>query len=192
MFSKLLWKDWQMKLMTQYCDSNCLVIKSYPQKSTWHEQTYARRRKHTQNMPHFLVITIAPDKSLYYCAEKSPSAAHNRSPTLHTISNSHAPAFQSFTAVLLAFQISILRSHLSAYGMASVTVLSVCPARFVRSMVSLWLLADTFLKPLCVLMCVLFQWFSTGGLWPKNEQLVSYDKVVESRVKTMLNELTTQ
>lgn len=111
-------------------------------------------------MLHFLVITIAPDKSLYYCAEKSPSAAHNRSPTLHEISNSHAPAFQSFTAVLLAFQISYrtLRSHLSAYGMVSVTVLSVCPASFckIHGLFALWLLADTFLKPLCVLKCVCF------------------------------------
>lgn len=120
-------------------------------------------------MPHFLVITIAPDKSLYYCAEKSPSAAHNRSPTLHEISNSHAPAFQSFTAVLLTFQISYrtLRSHLSAYGMASVTVLSVCPAPFVRSMVVCALAVGRhFLKAtlcfnVCFIAVVLYWWVVT-------------------------------
>lgn len=112
-------------------------------------------------MLHFLVITIAPDKSLYYCAEKSPSAAHNRSPTLHEISNSHAPAFQSFTAVLLAFQISYrtLRSHLSAYSMVSVTVLSVCPASFckIHGLFCALAVGRRFLKAtLCFKVCLFY------------------------------------
>lgn len=143
MFSELLWNDYQMKLMTQNCDSNCLVIKSYPQKSTWHEQTYARRCTHTQNMPHFFVITIAPDKSLFIIVLKK---AHPL-PTIvlphYTISNRHASALHSCPARVS----DILSQPLFYWHGVRHRVIGLSSSFSKIHFFALWLLLDAFCSP---------------------------------------------
>ncbi len=142
MFSELLWKDWQMKLMTQNCDSNCLVIKSYPQKSTWHEQTYARRSTHTKHATFSCDHHCPWQIPVYYCAVKSPSAAHNPSPTLHNLQQPRFSASQLHSCPACILDI-LLQPPFYWHGVRHRVIglsSSFCKIHFF----ALWLLVDAF------------------------------------------------